>query len=51
MLGVRSEHVVEKGEEAAIFREGARRRRELGGGADGEVGVGRRRGQVGEEVR
>lgn len=48
---VRSEHIVEHSQEAAVFGEGARGGRQRGGGADGEGRVGRRGGQVGEQVR
>lgn len=49
--GVRREHLVEHGEEPRVLAEGARRRREARRRTHGEVGVGRVRGEVGEEVR
>lgn len=49
--GVRREHLVEHGDEPRVLAEGARRRREARRRAHGEVGVGRVRGEVGEEVR
>lgn len=51
MLRVCGEDFVQDREKAAILGKGPRRRRDGGGGADGEVRIGRRAVKVGEKIR